>query len=75
MSQIITIGVGGAGVNIGKAALELSAEEHGIGYDGYLEGDEEMRRTEEDVNHDVLFRESSSGMWTPRSIFFDVENE
>ena len=75
MSQIITINVGGAGVNIGKAALELSAEEHGIGYDGYLEGDEEVRRIEEDVKHDVLFRESSAGTWTPRSLFFDVQSD
>ena len=36
MSQVITLNIGGAGVNLGKAALELATEEHGIGLDGYL---------------------------------------
>lgn len=75
MSQIITINVGGAGVNIGKAALQLSAKEHGIGFDGYLKGDESARRSQEDINHDVIFRENSAGMWTPRSVFFDLQSE
>lgn len=74
MSQIITINIGGAGVNIGKAALELSAEEHGIGYDGFFKGDEEARRESEkgDIDHHVMFNESSAGQWTPRSLFIDV---
>ena len=74
MSQIITINIGGAGVNIGKAALELSAEEHGIWYDGFFKGDEEARRASEkgDIDHLVMFNESSAGQWTPRSLFIDV---
>ena len=70
MSQVLTIGVGGAGVNLTKAALIESAKEHGIGYDGLFH-DESMR--EKDVNHHVLFRESQMGTWTPRSLFFDNE--
>ena len=67
--------VGGAGVNIGKAALELSAKEHGIGMDGFLVGDEDTRRAQDSANHHVLFRENSSGQWTPRSLFFDRQSE
>ena len=67
MSQVISISVGGAGVNIGKEAIKLNAEEHGIGYDGFLE-DEEYQ-----ANHHVHFREDSMGRWTPRSIFADLE--
>ena len=52
MSQVITMCIGGAGVNIGKSALELSAAEHAIGSDGLLIGDEEeKRRTEDQANH------------------------
>lgn len=36
MSQVITLNVGGAGVNIGKACVELNVKEHGIGPDGFL---------------------------------------
>ena len=36
MSQIISIHLGGAGINIGKACLELNSEEHGIGPDGFF---------------------------------------
>ena len=61
MSQIITINIGGAGVNLGKAALELSCQEHGIGHDGYLTGDEQTRRIQDEIAHHVLFKESSAG--------------
>ena len=74
MSQVITIGIGGAGVNLGKVALELSAEEHGIGHDGFFVGDEDATRAL-NVNHHVLFRESSLGQWTPRSLFFDLDSD
>ena len=46
MSSVITVNLGGAGVNIGKAAIELTADEHRIGLDdGILLGDEELRRS------------------------------
>ena len=35
MSQVITVSLGGGGINMGKEALELSAKEHGIDMDGY----------------------------------------
>ena len=69
---MITISSGGAGVGLGTATLELNAKEHGIGYDGFFT-DEESSRTSSDVNHHVLFRESSFGQWTPRSLFFDCD--
>ena len=63
--------MGGAGVNIGKACLELNAEEHGIDTDGFLK-DEESFNTGA-INNNVLFREDSLGSWTPRSVFIDLE--
>ena len=73
MSQVIQVAFGGTGVNIGKACLELSAEEHGIGPDGFFKDEEAA--LESGINHNVLFREDSMGCWTPRSIFFDIESE
>ena len=40
MSQVITVNIGGTGVNLGKACLELNAAEHGIGLDGYFKDEE-----------------------------------
>ena len=68
MSQIITINIGGAGVKMGQAQLELFTKEHGISTDGFIERD-----TGTDINHLPLFRENSIGKWTPRSIFVDLE--
>ena len=71
--SVISVNLGGAGVNIGKACIERNAQEHGIGTDGFFIDEDAARTT--DINHDVLFREDSIGRWTPRSIFIDVENE
>ena len=59
MSQILTINVGGTGVKLGKAALELSTAEHGIGPDGFFVDENAARAA--DMNHHVLFRENSIG--------------
>ena len=69
MSQVITVNVGGTGVNLGKASLELNTAEHGIGLDGYFKDEETAQNT--GINNHVLFRENSIGQWTPRSIFID----
>ena len=69
MSQVITVNIGGTGVNLGKASLELNAAEHGIGLDGYFKNEDSAQYT--GINNHVLFRENSLGQWTPRSIFID----
>ena len=46
----------------------MSAEEHGIGYDGFMQED-----LGTEINHLPIFRENSIGQWTPRSIFIDCE--
>ena len=71
MSSVISICIGGAGVNIGKSCLELNAEEHGIGADGFLIDEENYDAST--INNNVLFRENSWGRWAPRSIFIDLE--
>ena len=48
----------------------MSAKEHGIGYDGLPIED---ATSQQDINHNVLFRQSDMGTWTPRSIFLDLE--
>ena len=73
MSSVISICIGGSGIKIGKAALEVNAMEHGIDPDGFFKDEEASRRAE--VDHNVLFREDSLGRWTPRSIFIDLESE
>ena len=55
MSSVISVCIGGTGVKVGKACLELNAEEHGLSADGFFK-DEEMARSAS-VNHNVLFRE------------------
>ena len=73
MSSVISVCLGGTGVNIGKACLEVSAEEHGLSSDGFFVDEEKARSA--DINHEVLFREDSYGRWTPRSIFLDLEDD
>ena len=51
----------------------LSAKEHGIGYDGLPIDDPTTTNSQQDINHNVLFRQSDMGNWTPRSIFLDLE--
>ena len=36
MSEVISIGVGGAGINLAKSAMIQNAREHSIGYDGLM---------------------------------------
>ncbi len=71
MSQVISIHVGGTGVNIGKACLRRYTEEHGINQNGYLN----EHQAANDLNNHVHFRENSLGKWTPRSLFFDSESD
>ena len=73
MSSVISVCLGGTGVNIGKACLELNAEEHGLAPDGFFVDEDKARSAT--INHEVLFREDSFGRWTPRSIFFDLESD
>ena len=73
MSAVISMCIGGTGVKIGKACMELNAEEHGIGADGFLKDEEAARMAP--VNHNILFREDSLGRWTPRTLLFDTESD
>ena len=70
MSAVISMCIGGTGVKIGKACMELNAEEHGIGSDGFFKDEEAARSAT--VNHNILFREDSLGRWTPRTLLFDT---
>ena len=73
MSQVVSFYFGGAGINIGKACLEQTAQEHGIGADGFFKDEAVARQGEYDIDHLVHFREDSLGRWTPRSIFLDSD--
>ena len=68
---MISLHVGGAGVNIGKSCIKQYASEHGIEPDGYML--DETTSSDVDVNNYVHFRENSLGRWTPRSLFFDSD--
>ena len=75
MSEVITIGVGGTGINLTKSTMIQNAQEHGIGYDGLIP-DEVANRLQsdgQDINNHVLFRQNQMGTWTPRSILIDNE--
>ena len=73
MSEVITIGVGGTGINLAKSAMIQNAREHSIGYDGLIADELANRPPSQDINNHVLFRQSQMGTWTPRSILIDNE--
>ena len=65
--EIITINIGGAGVNLGQGLLEQYCIEQGISCDGTKES-----KTNDD-NLNILFYETSSGKYYARSLFIDLD--
>jgi len=66
--EVISVNIGQAGVEIGAASWALYCLEHSIGPDGKMES--EAQRT--DV-FDGFFSSNSSGGFTPRTVFADLE--
>ena len=70
MSEVISLHVGQAGVQIGNACWELYCLEHGINLDGLLPEDVSLRE-ESFVN--TFFDNTRAGKYVPRAIFADLE--
>eukprot|EP01084_Bolivina_argentea_P134912 237824_1 len=65
--EIITINIGGAGLNIGQCTLEQYCVEQGISPNGIKES-----KTSHDDATSITFRQSINGKYTARSIFADL---
>ena len=66
--EIITINIGGCGVNIGQSQLKQYCIEQGIG----MNGDKEYSTLYEN-NIGALFEELSNGKYVARNLFFDFD--
>ena len=71
--EVISIHVGGAGVNLGGALWELLCVEHGINPDGSNQKAHSKRTTSFNVQKNFFFTDKASGKMVPRSIFLDLE--
>nr|UAM96084.1 tubulin alpha [Hippodamia variegata] len=67
MSDIISLHVGQAGIQMGNCCWELYCLEHGISKDGTREEKIEGDRCS------TFFSETDSGRYTPKAIFIDLE--
>lgn len=78
--EIITINVGGCGINLGTAALEQYCVEQGISFDG-TKVKNNIESKEDDKNSSnpyedtlsLMFRERSDGSYSARSLFVDMD--
>ena len=61
MSEIVSLYIGGAGVNIGKEVLSLYAKEHGLAPDGFQLNDEAPEDSLENVANQVHFSQNIVG--------------
>ena len=68
--QIITINVGGCGYAWGLASLEQYCVEQGISPDATKDEDS---KTPYDDNMNIMFKETASGTYKARSLFFDLD--
>ena len=68
MHEVISIHVGGAGVQVGNACWELFCLEHGIQSDG-----RKIPGQENEYENGAFFAETESSKYVPRSIFIDLE--
>ena len=71
MSQILTIGVGQAGIQIADAVLQKFATESGIQMDGFMS--QEAMENKEPNGYDIFFREDQAGLFKPRAVLVDAE--
>jgi tubulin alpha len=75
MSEIISLHIGQAGVQIAESTWELFCLEHGVHPDGRVpdcvKGNNGDGHGEEDDG--VIFREAASGKRVPRAILIDTE--
>ena len=69
MSEVVSIHVGQAGVQMGTACWELYCLEHGIMPDGRALADQE----DDDHSYQSFFQELDTGKFVPRSLFIDLE--
>lgn len=65
--EVISLHVGGAGVNLGGALWELFCVEHGID----LQGKQKSKATS--IQKNFFFTDKASGRMVPRSIFVDLQ--
>lgn len=67
--EVITVGVGQAGIQMSQEIWKLYCNEHEIGLDGKPTSFEQ--RT--DIAYSTFFHENSQGQFVPRQLFFDLE--
>lgn len=71
-SEIVTIHVGQAGVQISHALWELVCVEHGVGADGFqIWNPSEF--DEEEFGRNFVFREVQHEKFVPRALLVDLE--
>ena len=66
--EIITVNVGGCGINLGQSSLEQLCAEQGIGQNG-----EKEYKTQHDESVSISFKEASNGKYYARSLFADLD--
>mmetsp|Transcript_28675 Transcript_28675/g.69888 ORF Transcript_28675/g.69888 Transcript_28675/m.69888 type:complete len:455 (+) Transcript_28675:130-1494(+) len=71
MREILSLHLGQAGVQVGKACWELFCIEHGIQPDGKMPKD--TSKGSEDDAFNTFFSETGSGKHVPRALFLDLE--
>ena len=68
MSELISLHLGGAGINIGKAYWDLVLNEHHIDHSGHIDP---IKKTEYSCR---AFKQNTNGTYTPRALFIDTED-
>ena len=71
MSEVISLHLGQAGVQIGQSLWELYCLEHGILPSG--EPDDAVRKSLDDDSVQAIFSESTTGKRVPRAVLIDTE--
>ena len=69
--EIITVNVGGCGINLGTSSLEQYCVEQGISCDGMKVKDTNSNQYEDKLN--IFYRECADGTLKARSLFFDMD--
>lgn len=67
--EVVTMGIGQCGIQMGLEMWKLYSKEHYITLDGRAQGEE----TSEDISFTTFFLENSQGQFVPRNLFFDLE--
>jgi tubulin alpha len=71
MREILSIHVGQAGIQVGKACWELFCLEHGIQPEGHMPSDKTKGGGDDAFN--TFFSETGAGKHVPRCVFLDLE--